>query len=104
VQNSSATSRGFEVQQLHAEQALLEGAVSVLESDIAELTSLDRVQRRASELGLQPATSTIYISVDEAGPEPAKIPAEYLSDPAPTTGGTESWWQSLLEWLPLLPD
>lgn len=100
IQNSSTTSRGFEVQELQAQQVRLEGEIAIVESDVARLTSLARIQRRASELGLYPATSPLYISVDEAGPAPAKIPAEYLPLPERTTEPQESGWGSLLEWLP----
>jgi hypothetical protein len=104
VQNSTATSRGFEITNLQAQRSGLEGDLRVLESDVATLTSLDRVQRRAAEIGLYPAANSIWVSVDEAGPAPAKIPAEYLPPPARATGATDPWWRSLLEWLPLLPD
>lgn len=104
LQNSTATSRGFEIQELQAERAQLDGDLRVLETDVAALTSLERLQRRAAELGLHPAGPSIFLTVAEAGPAPAKIPAEYLPDPAPKRGGTESWWRSLVRWLPLLPD
>jgi hypothetical protein len=104
VQNSTATTRGFEIKVLQAEQARLQGDIRVLESDVATLTSLERVQRRAAEIGLFPAQRPIYLTVAEAGPAPAKIPAEYLPGPAPQTGGAESWWRSLLRLLPLIRD
>ncbi len=104
IQNSTATTRGYELQLIQAERSRLEGEVSVLEADIAQLTSLGSVQQRALELGLGPASSPIYISVDEAGPEPAKLPAEFLPGPVPSADGPDSWWRSLFQWLPLLPD
>jgi hypothetical protein len=100
LQNSSTTSRGFEVQALQAKQVRLEGETALVEADVARLTSLARIQKRASELGLVPATSPIYISVDEAGPAPAKIPAEYLPAPRRADPEPENGWGSLLKWLP----
>ncbi len=103
LQNSSATSAEFQTRDLRTRRDQLKGDVSLLETDVARLTSLARIERRAHELGLSPATSEVFVTVDEPGPAPAKIPAEYL--PASATPGSRSvpWWQSLLRWLPL-PD
>lgn len=103
LQNSTTTSRGFELQELQARQATLEGDISLLESDIARLTSLTRIQRRAVEIGLQPATDPIFVEVAEPGPEPARIPAEYLPPPPQEQPQPDSWFRSLWQWLPL-PD
>lgn len=103
LQNSTATDRGFEIQRTQSEQAQIKGEISLLESDVARLTSSSRIQRRAAEIGLSPATSPIFVVVDEPGPAPAKLPAEYLPGLAPQRTAPEPWWQSLLEWLPL-PD
>lgn len=103
LQNSSATSRGFRAQSLDAQTAELKGEMSELEAQVARLTSLERIQRRAQEIGLSPASNPIYVSVDVAGPAPAKIPAEYLPSPKPRAAGQEPWWRSLARWLPL-PD
>ena len=102
LQNSSVTSRGFDMQALDAEKARLQGQISVLEADVARYTSLSRIERRAEEIGLVPAEGTIYVTVDEAGPAPAKIPAEFLPGPAPETDGPAPWWRSILGWVPLL--
>lgn len=103
LQNSTATGDGFAVQRSRAEQARLNGEIRLLESDVARLTSLARIQRRALEIGLSPASFPYFVTVDEPGPAPAKLPAEYLPRTAPETGGPEPWWQSLIKWLPL-PD
>lgn len=96
LQNSTATSRGFEVQQLEAQQAQLNGEIRQLEAEVAGLTSLERIQRRAQDIGLAPGVDPIYITVSEPGPAPAKLPAEYLPEPARTPGEPESWWRSIL--------
>jgi hypothetical protein len=100
-QNSATTSTGFELQSLQAEQSRLQGEIGLLESDVARLSSLSRIQRRADELGLVVAYEPIYVRVEEAGPQPAKIPAELLPPPGPRAVGGSSWWRSLFEWLPL---
>ncbi len=103
LQNSAATSRGFQLQTFEAEKTKLNGQIRLLEADVAQLSSLPRVQRRASELGLEPGFDPIYVTVGEAGPVPAKIPAEYLPGPARKTDVPEPWWRSLLSWV-ALPD
>lgn len=106
LQSSSATSRGFDVQSLNAERARLQAEISVIETDVARLTSLARIERRAKEIGLVPANDLgvdiYYVTVEEPGPAPAKIPAEYLPGPLVEHEGPAPWWQSLLDWLPLL--
>jgi hypothetical protein len=99
LQNSAATTRGFEIQQSHAQQADLQGEISLLESDVARLTSLTRIERRAREIGLGPSDNPIYVNVDVAGPQPAKIPSEYLPPVVPRREQPDSWWRSLIDWL-----
>ncbi|MBA4180063.1 MAG: hypothetical protein C0506_05685 [Anaerolinea sp.] len=101
LQNSAATSRGFDIQDSQATQARLNGEISLLESDVARLTSLSRIDRRAKEIGLGPSDHPIYITVDEAGPQPAKIPSEYLPPVVPKTDAPASPWRSLIDWLSL---
>lgn len=101
VQASLATSRGFDSQLLDSEMTRLEAEISLMEGQVAELTSLDRIERRAQEIGLEPAGDAIYVSVDVPGPEPAKIPAEYLPRVSPETDDPAPWWATLLTWLPL---
>lgn len=98
LQNSTATSRGFEVQQLEAQQAQLNGEIRQLEAEVATLTSLARIQRRAQAIGLAPGVDPLYITVQEPGPAPAKLPAEYLPEPTRTAGEPETWWRSILGW------
>ena len=101
IQSSAATSEGFRTQQSQSDEERLKGEISLLEADVAQLTSLPRIQRRATELGLAPADNPIYVRVDEAGPAPAKIPAEFLPTPIPKTDPPEPWWRSIFSLLPL---
>lgn len=101
LQNSTATSRGFNTQHFQADEAKLKGEISLVEADVAVLTSLSRIERRATEMGLGPTDNPIYVRVDVAGPAPAKIPSEYLPERAPKRDVPEPWWRSLFNLLSL---
>ena len=101
IQNATATTRGFDVQRIEAQQADVRGEIAILESEVAALTSLDRIEQRAIDIGLFPGTNAAYISVAAAGPEPAKIPTEYLPGPVSPRAEPESWFQSLFSWVGL---
>jgi hypothetical protein len=103
LQRSTATSEGFATQGTELEKASLNGEIRALEQEVSHLTSLPRIELRAAQIGLSPGPQPIYLTVTEPGPAPAKIPAEYLPVPVPQTDGPESWWRSILHWLPL-PD
>jgi hypothetical protein len=100
-QNSVATSRGFDSQSMDTRRAQIQGNLLEIEAEVARLTSLDRIERRATDIGLIPAADAIFVTVSEPGPSPAKIPAEYLPGVEPTRQDPAPWWQSLLTWLPL---
>jgi hypothetical protein len=100
IQNSSATSEGFDLQAYQAREASLRSDISLLEADVARLTSLKRIERRARDIGLVEATDPIFVAVTEPGPAPAKLPAEYLPRPEPARGAPEPWWKPLVNWLP----
>jgi hypothetical protein len=102
LETSMATTRGFDNQALTAEKLTLQGDIRELEAQVANFTSLQRIERRALSLGLVPASEPLYIEVSEPGPEPAKIPAGYLPVATPELGEPESWWESFVGWLPLL--
>ncbi len=100
VQNSTATSRGFDIQSSQRQQAQLNGEIGLLESDVATLTSITRIERRAREIGLGPVSDPIFITVNEPGPAPAKLPSEYLPDAGTREVSSSPWWKSLVSWLP----
>ncbi len=102
IQSSMVTSEGFSMQRSQEQVANLNGQISILESEIGQMTSLGRIEQRAQEIGLQPpASDPEFIHVDVPGPAPAKIPASYLPAPATTQEHPQTWWQSLFDWLPL---
>jgi hypothetical protein len=100
VQNSVATSRGFDIQASQRQEAQLKGEISLLEADVAELTSLARIERRAREIGLLPVPDRIYLTVNEPGPAPAKLPSEYLPQEETRPVSSAPLWKSLMSWLP----
>lgn len=100
LQNSTATSEGFNAQRSRTDETALQGQISVLEADVAQLTSLSRIERRAQEIGLHPTINPIYVHVDVAGPEPAKIPSSYLPPAVVKPPPPAPWWRSIVDWLP----
>jgi hypothetical protein len=97
LQNSASTARGFDIRALEAEQAALHTEISLLEGDVARLTTLERIERRAAQLGLGPASEPpIYVQIDVAGPEPAQIPFEYLPGTELEEPGPRPGWRSFL--------
>lgn len=101
LQSSTATSEGFKTQESQAQESKLQGEISVMEAEVSQLTSLTRIQRRATEMGLGPSDNPVYVHVDEPGPAPAKIPSEYLPRTSRVSESPAPWWQSLIGWLPL---
>lgn len=100
LQSSAATSRGFEIRDLDAEQAQLRTDISLLEGDVARLTSLERIERRAKELGMAESIEPpLFVTVDAPGPAPARIPSEYLPSQAAEIRTAEPWWRAILSWL-----
>jgi hypothetical protein len=97
LQTSSATTRGFDAQRIQAQQEDVRGQIRALEAEVAGMTRLERIERRASEIGLLPGTDPVFITVDVPGPQPAKLPSEYLPGPVLPEGESESWWHSLIE-------
>lgn len=100
LQSSAATSRGFEIRGIEAEQAQLRTDISLLEGDVARLTSLERVERRARELGMTaPFEAPLFVTVDTPGPSPARIPSEYLPSHEVTHRVADPWWRGVISWL-----
>ncbi len=103
LQSSVTTSRGFEIRSLEQRRQELQAEIALLQSEIAEEGSLERVRERAAALGLRPAENPLFVTVDVPGPVPAQVPARYLPEATPVAERPEPWWQSLLRWLPF-PD
>ncbi len=80
VQNSLMTTQGRNLEALEGQQNALQVEMRQLEAEIARLISVDRIARRALEIGLVPGANAIFVSIGEAGPAPPKIPAEHLPE------------------------
>ncbi len=100
LSNSFATSQGFDLQASQRQEAQLNGEIGVLESDVASLTSLQRIERRASEIGLVPIDDPIFVTVTEPGPAPAKLPSEYLPRAEAPQPKPAPFWKQFVNWLP----
>jgi hypothetical protein len=100
LQNSTATSRGFDIQAAQRREAEVRGEIGLLESEVASLTSITRIERRALEIGLLPVNDPIYVTVNEPGPAPAKLPSEFLPRTESRKGESSPWWKPLVSWLP----
>ncbi len=87
IQNSLITTQGLQIETLEAQQFALRVEMRQLESEISRLISIDRIQRRAGEIGLAPGADAIFVTIGEAGPEHPKIPAEHLLEPSEPDSG-----------------
>ncbi|HXF50584.1 MAG TPA: septum formation initiator family protein [Dehalococcoidia bacterium] len=100
LQTSDATTTGFAIQRLERQREALQAEVHNLEADVAELSSLDRIDREARErLGLVPPARTVYLKLDRPVPERQGIPTRYqpapVDDVAPEPP-REPWWRGAL--------
>jgi cell division protein FtsL len=102
MQSSDATTTSARVQRLQDQLADWEARTQELQVEVATLGGLERIEREATErLKMVPATETIYVTVDEPGPEPARLPSRFLppSQARPTPGG-DTLWDKIFGWLP----
>lgn len=104
VQSSKATTTGYEIRRLERQRADLEADIYNAQSDIAQLGSLERIDRDARErLGMIPATTSIVVKVDQPAPARRDVPARYLPiednspAPRPASGGWRGALSRLLQ-------
>lgn len=103
VQTSQATTVGFSVQALQQDKLELETALRQLEADVAMLSSLERIEREAQRLGLEPPAVQESVRVNVALPAANRLPTRFApaEDAEESAGsGATSWWRSLLKRLP----
>jgi cell division protein FtsL len=102
LQNSRATTTGYDIRQLERQRDDWEARIHELEAEIATLASLDRIEREAHQrLDMQAPENTVYLTVDVASPDSQPVPDRFLppkKDQSAKEG--KSWWQSLLDLLP----
>ncbi|MEX2247162.1 MAG: hypothetical protein WEC75_10795 [Dehalococcoidia bacterium] len=83
-QLTRTTSTGYDIDALEQLRAARQAQQHRLEADVAQLSSLGRVDWEArTRLGLQPAQRQLYIGVNQPVPERQTLPARYLPSPMP---------------------
>ncbi len=107
IQTSQATTASFAMQSLQQDKLKLETSVKQLEAEVGTLSSLERIQREATRLGLQLPERVSYTKVNVAWPGTAAdlLPARFAPMDEDETGVDGSpadagWWQHLLNSLP----
>jgi len=109
VQTSQATTASFAMQSLQQEKLELETSVKQLEAEVATLSSLERIEREATRLGLELPLRVSYASVNVAWSATAEdllpvrfAPVEEDAALANVDGspGEAAWWQYLLKSFP----
>jgi cell division protein FtsL len=96
-QFSRLTSTGYEIDELERVRAEKQAENHELESDVARLSSLARVELVARlEMGMVPATRQVHIRVNQPLPEERELPTRYLppavsEDAVPPAGGGSIW-------------
>ncbi|MDP2950055.1 MAG: septum formation initiator family protein [Chloroflexota bacterium] len=102
LQSSQATTISDNVRQLERARNDWQARTHELEAEIATLGSLDHIEKEARErLGMVPPTDTIYLIVDVPSPPEQFVPLRFLPPKQKKAEKAQSWWESLLDQLPL---
>ena len=101
-QFSRLTSTGYQIDELGRERAERQAANHALEAEVAQLSSLARVDWEArTRLHLEPAQQKLYITVNHAVPDRQTLPTRFLPAEPPDAGQTaDPVWKRLLKALP----
>ncbi|MFL2636199.1 MAG: FtsL-like putative cell division protein [Tepidiformaceae bacterium] len=96
LQASLITTQGHDLQLLKQNRTRLTSEIRLLESELAGLNSLERIERRAREIGLtEPDAPPIFIQISSNLTSVTKtsegLPGQERSDSNPTL-----WWRSIL--------
>ena len=96
LQASLITTQGHDLQLLKQNRTRLTSEIRLLESELAGLNSLERIERRAREIGLtEPDAPPIFILISSNLTSVTKtsegLPGQERSDSNPTL-----WWRSIL--------
>jgi cell division protein FtsL len=106
-QFSHAASTGYTIDQLTQERAAKQAENHDLEAEVAQLSSLSRVESEArGRLGLVPATRKVYVTVNQPVPNGQSLPLRFqlqalaaaAASPAPPAA--PPLWKRLLHLLP----
>lgn len=101
-QFSRLTSTGYEINQLNKQRADRQAANHVLEAEVAQLSSLARVDWESrTRLHLEPAQQKLYLTVNHAVPDRQTLPTRFLpAEPSQAEEAGGPAWKRLLRMLP----
>lgn len=99
-QTSDATAKGYELRELEQQRQDWQFRLSQQASDIAGLTSLDRIELEAGRLGLVPAQHVIYLEVPRQPPDRPQIPRRFVQHSTERPDLPQPGWRRLLNRLP----
>jgi len=101
-QFSRLTSTGYEIESLKRERDVKLAENHKLESDVASLSSLARVEWVArTQMGFEPAKRRLYIDVNHAVPARQTLPTRFLPEEQPAAPAPQGkpWWKRAAGWL-----
>jgi hypothetical protein len=102
VQTSGATTTAGRIRELEQQRRDWQAQLHEQEVRVAELGSLDRVDKEARErLKMVPPTEIHYFRVDAAAPEPHKLPSRFSPEEPTYSEAGSSLWEDVAGWLPL---
>src|SRR5438093_10898138 len=100
VQSSGATTTAGNIQALEQEKTSWQAQLRELETQVATLGSLNRIEAEARDrLGMEPPQVTHYITVDVPPPESQKLPSRFLPNEHPKPQSESSLWKDLFGWM-----
>ena len=101
LQSSWATTTNGHIHELEREKVDWQARVQELEASTAALSSLDRIEKEATDrLKMVYPAKTIYITVPAQAPEEASLPPRLLGPGQGKTPTDKPWWERALGWLP----
>jgi cell division protein FtsL len=101
AQTSSATTTGYNLQRLEQTRATKQAQVHQLEAEVAQLTSMDRIEKEAAgRLGMVPAENVISLEVHKQPPAQQLVPRRFLQNDGATATSAQPWWRKVLGVLP----
>ena len=101
-QFSRLTSTGYQINELNKERSGREAANHALEAEVAQLSSLARVDWESrTRLHLEPAQQKLYLTVNHRVPDRQTLPTRFLPPEPPQVGQSgDPLWKRLLKALP----
>jgi cell division protein FtsL len=101
VQTSGATNTAGHIRDLQQQREDWQAQLHEQEVKVAELGSLDRIDKEARErLRMGPPQEIHYISVDAPQLEPHRLPSRFLPQDEHENDTGSSLWEDITDWLP----